>query len=390
MNLIHEGKAEINVKQGKISKKLEVFYNPVMKDNRDISVQLLQTLGKNLQVCDLLAGSGIRSIRFLKELKKGTIKNILINDKSADFFKIMKQNLKLNKINENSIKYYKKESDYKYKIEKNKQNINRKLITNKLINITNEEANTLLYKTSGFDYIEIDPFGSPNPFLDSAAKMISRNGVLAVTATDTAALTGTYLNPTKRKYWAQSLRNELMHEIGLRILIRKIQLIGAQYEKALIPVLSYTKDHYYRTYLKCKKSKTEVDSIQKQHQYFLHCKNCFANEYSHYNNKQCCGKQMLWAGPMWSGKLQDRKTVIKMRLDQENLFLKQLLDEDSINSAGFYNIHIMAKKKKTNLPKFEEIMKRIKKQNYKVSRTHFSNLSLKTDMPPAMLTKLLK
>ncbi|MCU0373510.1 MAG: ATP-binding protein, partial [Ignavibacteria bacterium] len=42
----------------------------------------------------------------------------------------------------------------------------------------------------GFDYIDIDPFGSPCPFLDAAIKRLSRGGILAVTATDTSALAG--------------------------------------------------------------------------------------------------------------------------------------------------------------------------------------------------------
>ena len=38
-----------------------------------------------------------------------------------------------------------------------------------------------------FDYIDIDPFGSPNPFLAAAIGRITRNGIVAVTATDTAS-----------------------------------------------------------------------------------------------------------------------------------------------------------------------------------------------------------
>ena len=37
------------------------------------------------------------------------------------------------------------------------------------------------------------------------------------------------------------VRNHMMHELGLRILIRKIQLQGAQFDKALIPCLRITK-----------------------------------------------------------------------------------------------------------------------------------------------------
>ena len=44
-----------------------------------------------------------------------------------------------------------------------------------------------------------------------------------------------------------------MHEIGLRILIRRVQLAGSVYDKALIPILSYSKEHYMRVFFKCEK-----------------------------------------------------------------------------------------------------------------------------------------
>ena len=101
--------------------------------------------------------------------------------------------------------------------------------------VQDKDANMFILESSGFDYIDIDPFGSPNFLLDSSVKRISRGGILAVTATDTSALAGSYPDACRRKYWAEPLRSEMMHEAGLRILIRKGQLIGAQFEKALTP-----------------------------------------------------------------------------------------------------------------------------------------------------------
>ena len=194
---------------------MEVFYNPVMSLNRDVSVLLLNSVDKkNMQIADPLAASGIRSIRFLKELGKDKINRIYINDFDKNAVKSIKENLILNKI--------------KYK-------------NNKKMTIENEDANLFLLKSTGFDYIDIDPFGTPNPFLDAACKRLAREGIMAVTATDTSALAGTYPQACIRKYWAVPKKDAIMHETGLRILIRKIQLVGAQYEKALNPIFSYSK-----------------------------------------------------------------------------------------------------------------------------------------------------
>ena len=240
-NIINEGSAKLRIAAAKkISKEMPVFYNPVMKLNRDIAVLLLNSMDKkNLQIADPLAGSGIRSIRFLLELNKDKLKTIFINDYSKNSIKSIKENLKLNKIR----------------------------LNNKII-IKNEDANLFLLNSTGFDHIDIDPFGTPNPYLDSAVKRLARDGILAVTATDTAPLAGTYPTACLRKYWAIPLRNELMHEIGLRILIRKIQLIGAQYDKALMPVFSYFKEHYFRVFLRCEKGKKDVDKVIEQHGMF--------------------------------------------------------------------------------------------------------------------------
>jgi len=220
LKVVEEGKAKIKVSdESKISKKLPVFYNPVMKLNRDLSILLLNSIPENnLNIALPLAGSGVRGLRFLLELKKSKMKTLYFNDYKEDFYQILKNNFSLNKL------------------------------PDKEIIISNDDANLFLLEGFGFDYIDIDPFGTPNPFLDSAVKRISRNGILAVTATDTSALAGTYPDACMRKYWAAPLRNELKHEIGIRILTRKIQLVAAQYDKALVPIFSYSKDHYFRVF----------------------------------------------------------------------------------------------------------------------------------------------
>ena len=94
MRSITESSTTILASTGTISKQLEIFYNPVMKFNRDMSILLLNALNrKNLQLADTLAGSGIRSIRFIKEVNKGIINSIDINDHSKESVKAIKQNL---------------------------------------------------------------------------------------------------------------------------------------------------------------------------------------------------------------------------------------------------------------------------------------------------------
>jgi len=350
--VVKEGAIKVKVPKVKsVSKEMGVFYNPVMSINRDISVLLLKSLNKNnMLIADPLAASGVRSIRFLKELKKGKIKKIYINDQNQKAVKSIKQNLALNGIK----------------------------INDKKIIIKNNDANLLLLNSTGFDYIDIDPFGNPNYFLDAACKRIARNGILAVTATDTSSLSGTFPKACLRKYWAKPKKDAVMHETGLRILIRKVQLVASQYEKALVPVFSYSKDHYMRIFLRCEKGKSKVNDVLKMQDYF--------NE----------------AGPMWIGKLWDEKLALKIykisikdKIFSKNRelikFLEIIKDESKINTVGFYDLHDICKKNKfRTLPKKDVILRKIKKAGFKASETHFKGEGVRSNIPYSGLVNLTK
>lgn len=384
MEIIQEGKAKFYAsidKKGKISKELDVFYNPVMKFNRDVSVLFLNSLNnKNLQVADIMAGSGVRSLRFLLELKKGIMQSIIVNDFAEGFIPLFEKNLELNKLK-----------------------------TAHSIIITQDDANKILLNSTGFNYIDVDPFGSPNDFLNSSVVRLAREGILAVTATDTAPLAGTYEDACLRKYWAKPLRNSLMHEIGLRILIRKIQLIGTQHEKALIPVYSYFKDHYFRIFFVCEKSKKKCDELLKKHKYVLYCPKCMKFRVSDKNHTICdninsdniaCNTEMDYAGPVWTGDLYDEKLAGKIVKENEkskektnkadSSFLNTIHAESKLHFFGFYDVHAIAQKHKITIPSFEVLIDKIKKKKYLVSRTHFSDLSIKTNMPLNEFIELMK
>ncbi|MBI4983678.1 tRNA (guanine(10)-N(2))-dimethyltransferase [Candidatus Woesearchaeota archaeon] len=352
MPLIQEHSIKLNAELPQIiSTGMEVFYNPVMTSNRNISVLLLKCLKKEqMNIADPLAGSGVRSLRFLKELNRGKIKHLYVNDFKENFISTFNENLKLNKL----------------KLDKNK------------LSLFQKDANLFFQEQIGFDYIELDPFGSPNPFLASAVARISRGGIITVTATDTAALTGTYPKVTQRKYWAVPLKNYLMHEIGLRILIRKVQLQGVQFDKALIPILAYHKDHYFRVYFRNEKGKEKCDELIKQHQYFLYCNRCLNYKCLAYNKEKCiCGADFIFAGPLWVGKLQEEELLEKMLennpFPEEQKFLELLLGESKIPQVGFYDLHEIARKLKVNPPKIEIALKKLR-----AVRTHFSTTGVKS------------
>jgi tRNA (guanine26-N2/guanine27-N2)-dimethyltransferase len=366
---ITEGQTKIVVPvEKKISKKLPIFYNPVMALNRDLSVLLLTCWGNTgLSVGDPLAGTGIRSIRFLKELPPGTIRTVWMNDYNAQFLQRVSQSLLLNDVaTEQSTvtSFFNKQDTLRTATGLQSQHFEKEFTAyNKQVLLSSLDANLFLLLSPGFDYIEIDPFGSPNAFLDAACMRLARGGILAVTATDTSALCGTYTTACRRKYWAEPSHNELMHELGLRILIRKVQLIAAQYDKALTPLFSYDRDHYMRVFFSCEKGKTRVDKIMKQHATFM-----------------TSGKN---AGPLWMGSLCDSALVHKMLSTEERpehkKFLQVIHDESLIASVGFYDIHAQCKRHGIKeIPRTERVLEHLHKKKHPASRTQFSPTGIRT------------
>lgn len=428
-----EGRAVIEVPDS-------VFYNPFMELNRDIAVIMLNILQTSIDkksikkkssntivnVADIMAGSGVRSIRFALELDK--LKKSKINDKLESSmrasFRISANDLSeigCNSINENAA------------------------LNNIKIRVSNKDAAQFLYDSKGFDYIEIDPFGSPVPYLDAACARISREGMIAITATDTAALSGTNINACMRKYLAIPMRNELMHEAGMRILIRRAQIAGAAHEKALIPLLCHSTRHYMRVYFLVHKGRQKVDEVMKKFGYIHHCSRCRrfwikTNHGTNYgsigeveknkkiaelgeklnekvngklnekanikvNEKICAcncacssnmdnsrgntdGTNILSAGPLWLGRLWD-VDIIKdiasaagqleyLKPDTVKL-LSMLLEESKINTVGFFDIHAICKANKLNIPRMEALMQRLKAKGFDACRTHFSQYGVRSN-----------
>lgn len=337
-----------------VTKDMDVFYNPVMRINRDMTILILSAEeSKELKIADPLAGSGIRSIRILKEVEAnqpGKIKKILINDKKYKFNEYFEKNIELNNLSD----------DEKSKLE-----------------VFNEDANIFLLKNKVFDYIDIDPFGTPNPFLDSSIQSLRKNGILAITATDTSALCGSYPAAGERKYWAVPLRNELMHEFGARVLIRKVQLIGGQYDKALIPIFTYSKDHYIKIFFRCDNGKKKVDTIMNQHNFFIH------KEKKH---------GPIWLGSLWDEPLLDRMVNLCSTLDvsKDTKKLISIINEECrINTPFFLDMHELSRKRKTgDNPRFENIIEKLKEIGFKASRTHFSLTGIKTNAPAEEVDKI--
>lgn len=355
LETVKEGKAKLLVSKGKISKELPVFYNPIKELDRDISVLFLKAIKKKT-VLDLLAASGARGIRLAKEAKA----KVTYNEVSSEAIKALKKNLKLNKLEKKS-------------------------------KISNLPANSFLAQSKDkFDFIDIDPFGSPILYVFNSIKRLDKDGYLAVTATDTAPLFGVFKWTCFRKYGSFPMKTNFSHEIGIRILAKAVIELAAKWNVSLTPVLAHAEGYFYRIYFKHKRS--HVEELLKEIGFIHYCEKCkhrFSTKFS-FNEKCPCGNKLRTAGPLYLGTLWDKKLITEMQKNSKDTkykkFLQTLSNEATADIPYFYETNEFYKIE----PKKEKIFKTLKKNKIKAYPTHFSPKGFKTTATFKELKKVLK
>ena len=164
---------------------------------------------------------------------------------------------------------------------------------------------------ASYQWIDIDPFGSPVPFIDSAIQSLARTGVLEVTATDTAALTGSSLSSQKRRYGAQGIVDDYAHDDAVRVLLGLIAKTAAMHDRIIKPILSLFDGHHVRVSVLVKTSKEAASNFQEQLGYRLRTENV-PYEFIKYPSAE---QMDLASGPLWIGPLMDKE--IAGRLTEE-------------------------------------------------------------------------
>jgi len=348
-----------------------VFFNPDMKANRDFTVMIWNhTIGPKNSFVDVYAGSGIRFIRILKEGKPEP-ERVYANDANPNAFKAIKKNILLNKIRKKSVYLY------------------------------NEDSLAFLGKLKPQDFIDIDPFGFPGKVWNVAIQKIRKNGILAITATDTAALKGSAVRAGIIKYGSLSIKNEFMEELGIRILIAAAQRQGAPYEKALVPIFSYNEKYYMRVFFLCKRGRSPTEDILQNQGYVLYCPSCLyrATTTNIFNERKCpiCQESLLASGPLWLGNLWDPKIVMKMLSHASDLdmpqkkMLETIARECEIETIGFYDMHKIAQRFKINTtPSIDKTVVGLQQRGFPSARTHFSAIGIRSSANIRIIKTVMK
>jgi tRNA (guanine26-N2/guanine27-N2)-dimethyltransferase len=357
----------------KIPPKVPAFFNPVAKRNRDISILVYSAFSehgsiKALSFADSLCGVGSRGLRVGVEIP--IAQEIWMNDINPIGLILAKESARLNSI------------------------------ADKCHFHTGEACSFLLSHQQGesrkrYDIIDLDPFGSPSPYIDCVLRAVNNGGLLSVTATDTAVLCGVYPHVCYRKYMGFPINNEYANETGVRLLISLIALTAARFDLAVFPLFTHTNLHFMRVYLKIKVSNTEANDIHTKIGNILHCFNCGNRTHVEFGDcsKFCrlCSSKCRIGGPLWKGPINDleflkimlnlvpRLSTFQQSPNLQKSIIKQLETSSmELNEPYYYLIDDIASKLKISPPPISEVIKTIHDSGFSASRAALNPRGIKT------------
>lgn len=405
MNIIKEGKAEILGGEN-------VFYNHIQQFNRDLSVMAIKgwndmygsrynskrTLddeksGNNqyLKVLEALSATGLRSIRYAKEIE--AINQVVANDLLPDAVKLIRDNIDLNHLQDK---------------------------------VTANQGDAIKYMASTntkFHAVDLDPYGTAAPFLDSAIQCLKDDGILLVTCTDAGVLAGSgYPEKCFALYGGNNFGNtfigsELNHEVGIRLILQAVATTAAKYKKTIEPLLSLSIDYYFRLIIKVNTSAIEVKNLAANTMLTYHCIGC-GDKHNQYlgrkvesgdgqnkqpkyqtprsiiNTNQCeyCESNYNIAGPMYGGTIHNKQfidTLLQINDDSDKDVYKTTerikgmltLAKNELDLPFYFNLNLLCSYFKTPPISINEFSKALGNLGYKVSLTHAKKNCIKTDAP---------
>ncbi|RLI30971.1 tRNA (guanine(10)-N(2))-dimethyltransferase [Candidatus Bathyarchaeota archaeon] len=357
-----------------------VFYNPAMELARDIAVLALQVYadrrGGSLRVCEPLAGCGVRGVRFALEVDG--VEQVVINDLNPRAVELAKKNVELNRL------------------------VGR-------VFVENRDANVLLSGYAApkmrFDVVDLDPFGSPAPYIASSVRALRSGGLLAITATDMAPLCGVHPRACLRKYGGLPLRTEYCHELAVRLVLGLVARTAAIYNLGVEPLLSHATDHYLRVYCRVRWGKQRANESMGNLGYVLHCFHCFHREVvkglATPISETCseCGRRVRVAGPLWAGPIFDKEFCQQTLKELETREFRhkarigkilRLIVEEADGPATYYTLNSLCDVMQIPTPSPKKVVERLKSEAYWASLTHFNPTGVRTDAKSEKVMDVLR
>ncbi|MGB6443124.1 MAG: hypothetical protein WBF81_07495 [Thermoplasmata archaeon] len=235
-----------------------------------------------------------------------------------------------------------------------------------------------------FDYVDVDPYGTPAPFVPTALAAVRPGGVLAVTATDMMVLAGVQKGACERRYGARPVRGRLGPEGGLRILLAHVAREAALRGRSVRPLLCYLRDHHVRAFLEVRiASDPPPDPVGRI-------------DPGGWEGPPLGGNGPY--GPLWLGRLFDEELVRALlvppnaaRPSETARFLERLREEAGTDVPFYYESNRLSRELALSAPPaIGPLLAGLHAQGFRAGRTHARPEGFRTDAPRATVRGLVR
>ena len=373
-----------------------------------------------LRVLDALSASGLRAMRYIKEV--AGVRQVVANDLDPVAVATMQENFRRNGVGEPQV-------------------------------VSNTgDAVTLLHLSKPpagerFDVVDLDPYGTAAPFLDAGVQAVAEGGMLMVTCTDLAVLAGTYPEACYAKYGAFPMKAKYCHEAALRIVLGCVEAHANRHRRYIVPLLSVHINFYVRLFVRVYTSPGEVKKSPAKQAYLFQCSGCEAFALQPVGRietrdgaqkfmpaqgppvaRACahCGRPHHVGGPLWAAPMHDAAFVASLLEKLHDDVTPAAAEANGAAAAAastpgatvaaaapfaskqrlvgmltscaeelpdvplFYQLAAMCNTLKIQCPPLVSVVSALMRQNFRVSRSHTDANCLKTDAPPGAVWDVMR
>ncbi|MFB8789398.1 MAG: tRNA (guanine-N1)-methyltransferase [Potamolinea sp.] len=338
----------------------DAFYRQESQVARDLAI-LAAAIYKidhaHLRVLDAMSGCGVRSLRYWKESQADWV---WVNEGNPELGELLQQNL-------------------------------AEAMASRCCQLTHLDANRVFFdcynRSDYYDFVDVDCFGSPVPYLSTSLWATKIGGLLYLTSTDGRTATGHLPQSSLSLYGAYARNHPAAHEQGLRLLIGSVQQQAAAKGLGVEPVFSLFFGETYRVMLRLVKNQQLTAENYGFLGYCHHCGDYQSVAWRKLGRVVCPYDQnpLTLSGPMWLGALHDEQHLRRLQLLAQvwnwpkRVELLKVMEAEASFPPYFYTLGEIGRRGKMDIPKRDRLIQVLQEMGYRASSTHINPQAIKTD-----------
>ncbi|KAG7167130.1 TRMT1-like 1, partial [Homarus americanus] len=187
------------------------------------------------------------------------------------------------------------------------------------VDITTEDVSVLLHQRP-FDFLFLDCYGSSVHYLDAAFRNVPKNGILAITSTDDAALYGKASDVTLRNYSGYVVKTSYAKELAARLVLASVVRAAAKCNKGVEVLCCVALKSFITVIVRVLRGPSAANKCVRKIRHIIHC--CMCEDRAFYPQtvypleqpysllscdcwSKSAGKWAVELGPVWCDEIFD-------------------------------------------------------------------------------------